>query len=207
MNEQFFELPEEKQLRIINAGFEVFGAYEYKRASTDLIASKAGISKGLLFYYFHNKKSLYLFLLTHAQEMIKESVIDAHFAEIRDFFELCTYAAEKKGRLLEKSPHVSDFVLRAFYSKGEDVSGPVNNIIGETTGEIFGSYFAALDYTKFKPDIDPQEILHMLTWMMDGYIHEQQRMGVKIAISDTMAKFRQWATMFKKLSYREEYQS
>ena len=61
MNEMFFRLPEEKQQRIINAGIEVFSNHEYKRASTDEIARKAGISKGLLFHYFHNKKSFYLY--------------------------------------------------------------------------------------------------------------------------------------------------
>lgn len=57
MNEAFADLPEEKQHAIYNAAMEVFGQYDYKRASTDLIAAKAGVSKGLLFYYFHNKKS------------------------------------------------------------------------------------------------------------------------------------------------------
>ena len=56
MSERFKELPEEKQLSIMRAATEVFAKYEYKKASTDLIASKAGVSKGLLFYYFHNKK-------------------------------------------------------------------------------------------------------------------------------------------------------
>ena len=56
MNEKFYELPEEKQLSVLNAAMEVFAEYEYKKASTDLIAAKAGVSKGLLFYYFHNKK-------------------------------------------------------------------------------------------------------------------------------------------------------
>ena len=53
MNDKFYLLEEEKQLKIINAAMEVFGKNEYKKASTDLIAAKAGISKGLLFYYFH----------------------------------------------------------------------------------------------------------------------------------------------------------
>lgn len=60
MNDRFYELPEEKQLAIFNAAMEVFGENDYKRASTDLIAKKAGISKGMLFYYFHNKKELFL---------------------------------------------------------------------------------------------------------------------------------------------------
>ena len=52
MNEKFYELPAAKQQRIINAGLEVFGAHDYPQASTDDITAKAGISKGLLFYYF-----------------------------------------------------------------------------------------------------------------------------------------------------------
>ena len=63
MNEKFQSLSQEKQQAVINAAMEVFGKNEYKRASTDLIAAKAGISKGLLFYYFRNKKELYLSLI------------------------------------------------------------------------------------------------------------------------------------------------
>ena len=59
MENKFLELPKEKQLRIINAGMEYFGQYGYKNAKTDDIATKAGISKGLLFYYFKNKKSFF----------------------------------------------------------------------------------------------------------------------------------------------------
>ncbi|MFR3292703.1 MAG: TetR/AcrR family transcriptional regulator [[Clostridium] innocuum] len=56
--EKFEELSQEKQRRIIDAGMEVFGRYEYKKANTEDIAVKAGISKGLLFYYFKDKKKL-----------------------------------------------------------------------------------------------------------------------------------------------------
>ena len=43
MNDKFYELPEAKQMAILLAATEVFAAYEYKKASTDLIASKAGV--------------------------------------------------------------------------------------------------------------------------------------------------------------------
>ena len=55
--EKFEELSQEKQRRIIDAGMEVFGRYEYKKANTEDIAVKAGISKGLLFYYFKDRKA------------------------------------------------------------------------------------------------------------------------------------------------------
>ena len=75
MNEQFYELPQEKQLRIINAGLEVFSKNDYRHAVTDEIARKAGISKGLLFYYFHNKKSLYLYLFDYCASLIINQVM------------------------------------------------------------------------------------------------------------------------------------
>ena len=62
MNEKFFSLPEEKQQEIINAGYRVFSQNTYKKSPVSEIAAEAGISKSLLFYYFRNKKELYLFL-------------------------------------------------------------------------------------------------------------------------------------------------
>lgn len=76
MNKRFQTLPEEKQLAIMRAATEVFAKYEYKKASTDLIASKAGVSKGLLFYYFHNKRDLYLTVYEYAEQIITKEVAD-----------------------------------------------------------------------------------------------------------------------------------
>ena len=56
MNERFFSLPAEKQQAIINAGYRVFSQNSYKNSPVSEIADAAGISKSLLFHYFHNKK-------------------------------------------------------------------------------------------------------------------------------------------------------
>ena len=56
MNERFFSLPAEKQQAIINAGYKVFSQNSYKNSPMSEIAEAAGISKSLLFHYFHNKK-------------------------------------------------------------------------------------------------------------------------------------------------------
>ena len=62
---KFESLPEERQEAIISAAVETFGSNDYKSASTEDIARKAGISKGLLFFYFKNKRDLYLLSLIH----------------------------------------------------------------------------------------------------------------------------------------------
>ncbi len=205
MNEKFFELPEEKRLRIINAGFEVFAQSEYKKASTEEIAAKAGISKGLLFYYFHNKKALFLFLYDYAYKTITENVVDAQFSEITDVFELLAYAAERKYKLLVLSPYITDFVMRAFYSQKEPVSEELNQKFNDATADMFASYFAKMDFSNFKDSINPIEVIQMLMWMADGYLHEQQRNGTPHDLDTLMDKFNIWAEFFKKAFYKEDY--
>jgi TetR/AcrR family transcriptional regulator len=205
MNEKFYELPEEKRLRIINAGFEVFGQNDYRHASTEEIAAKAGISKGLLFYYFHDKKTLYLYLFDYAQKLMTEQVVDGHFSEITDVFEMFEYAAGQKYKLLQLSPYIMDFCTRAFYSEGEAVSEELRQRTEKITAEIYSRYFSNLDYYKFKDGINPYEILQMLIWTSDGYLHERQRQGTPLDLEDLMDKYSHWSDLFKRISYKEEY--
>jgi AcrR family transcriptional regulator len=205
MNEKFLELPEEKRLRIINAGFEVFSQNEYKKASTEDIAVKAGISKGLLFYYFHDKKSLFLYLYEYSENMMRDIVLDEEYLKITDIFDLFEYAAKKKYAVLLKVPHIMDFVMKAFYSQREDVTESVNERLQATTNEVYTVYLKNVDYSKFRDDVNPMEIIQMLTWIGDGFLHEKQRLGQHAELSELMEKFYSWTTMFKKMVYKEEY--
>ncbi len=198
-------MPEEKRLRIINAGFEVFSQSDYRHASTERLAAQAGISKGLLFYYFHNKKALYLFLFEYAEKLLRENVVDARFSEISDLFDLFDYAARRKYQLLQQNPYIMDFVVRAFGSHKEDVSEDLNKKLQVTYAELFSTYFSNIDDTKFRDDIDPMDVIQMLFWIADGYMHERQRNGQKIELEEFMEKFRFWEDIFKKISYKEEY--
>ena len=115
MGEKFEGLSKEKRQRIINAGFEVFSQNDYRRASTDVIAARAGISKGLLFYYFRNKKSLYLYLFDYLKKMLIKLVVDKKFMEITDFFELLEYSTQKKMENWQKHPYLLDFAMRTYF--------------------------------------------------------------------------------------------
>jgi TetR/AcrR family transcriptional regulator len=205
INNKFLELPDEKRQKIINAGFEVFAKNDYKHASTEEIAVKGGISKGLLFYYFHDKKTLYTFLFEQAANRVKEYVVDGNIQKIDDFFELCIYAAEHKYRMLSESPYIMDFVARALLAQREAIPEDINKKFLEETASIFGTYFHNIDFSRFRDDINPEEIYHMLIWMVEGYIHERQRNGLNIGLEDIIEKFRHWSAYFKRISYKEEY--
>ncbi len=206
MNEAFYELPKEKQKAIYNASMEVFGEYEYKRASTDLIASKAGVSKGLLFYYFHNKKTLYLHTFEYVSKIVENAITDTHLSKITDFFELIAYATEKKVKMLIENPFIMRFSIRCFYSQKEDVSNEIQTEISNGKGQKYDTYFKNLELSKFKEEIDPEQIYHMLVWITDGYLHSRQMEGKPIEIEAIKKEFTQWTAMFKSIAYKEEFQ-
>jgi TetR/AcrR family transcriptional regulator len=54
---------------ILDAALEVFSAYGYRGATVDQIATKAGLSKPNLLYYFRRKEDIYVAVLEHTLEV------------------------------------------------------------------------------------------------------------------------------------------
>ena len=205
MSERFKELPEEKQLSILRAATEVFAKYEYKKASTDLIASKAGVSKGLLFYYFHNKRDLYLTVYEYVKEIITEGVADSRLLEITDFFELITYASMKKIKILAEIPYIVEFSIRSFYSDKEEVSDDLKKKTREGMEHNYNQYFSKINFEKFKDGVEPTDIFKMIIWMTDGYIHGQQMANKPLCLDEIGKMLANWTEIFKRIAYKEEY--
>lgn len=63
--ETFFNLPEEKKLRIVNAAINQFSELHYSNVTIDGIIKDAGIPKGSFYQYFENKDDLYIYLFTN----------------------------------------------------------------------------------------------------------------------------------------------
>lgn len=206
MNEKFFELPEEKQRDIINAALEVFAKNEYKHAVTDDIAAKAGISKGLLFYYFHNKKALYTYLFEYAKAFVEKEVVNETYEQLDDFFEMITYAANKKYRIFQKNPYLLEFSEKVIMKSDDDAGSEIRKTLVEYTSKMYGQFFAHVDYSKFREGVEPMKLMRMLTWMAEGYAFEQNQAGKSFDLEKIMKEFQDWVVMFKKIAYKEEWQ-
>lgn len=113
MNQKFYDLPQEKQDRILNAALEVFAKNPYKKAPTSEIAAKAGISKSLLFHYFKNKKELYLFLFDYVIEFSQEMRDFEKVWEESDFMEILKRSLVIKCRACKRYVYMYHFSLQA----------------------------------------------------------------------------------------------
>lgn len=82
----FNNLPQEKREKIVAAAVGEFAGQGYSRASINTIVKRAGISKGSLYQYFHNKEALFFYIFDRFTRLVKKTVKGTGGRETGDFF-------------------------------------------------------------------------------------------------------------------------
>jgi AcrR family transcriptional regulator len=62
---RFARLAPERQIALLEAAAQEFGAFGYDDASLNRILDRAGVSKGAAYYYFDDKEDLFLTVVRH----------------------------------------------------------------------------------------------------------------------------------------------
>lgn len=202
MNQKFLALSEEKRLAIINAGLEVFSKYDYKHALTDDIAAKAGISKGLLFYYFHNKLELYNYLAKYSAKIILEQIEELKIIDGWDFFEALKLAVDVKTSMLSSYPYIYGFAIK-YYQSRKELAG---NNYDDVANDVLSSYnlIKRSDVSKFKENVDPQEVWKIIYWMSEGYMNAFKDL-TNIDVDAIKEEYFRYLDILKENFYQEEY--
>jgi TetR/AcrR family transcriptional regulator len=181
---KFFNLDKEKQDRIINAAIKEFAQKGYDSASTNEIVKDAGISKGLLFHYFQNKKQLYLFLYEHMTAIFLEQILEKINWDVKDIFERYRQIASLKLELFLIYPEMFNFIKTIYMESSNDVKSDLEAKGKELFASSFTKLFSDIDLTKFKPGIDPNKAINIINWTLEGFAYQQQDKAVKLNIEE-----------------------
>ncbi|MCR5628774.1 TetR/AcrR family transcriptional regulator [Eubacterium sp.] len=201
MNEKFYSLPEEKRNRIINAGFKVFAKNSYKKSPVGEIAEEAGISKSLLFFYFKNKKELYLFLLKTAEEETRNALMETNVYSGDDIFDIMYNGLLVKANMMRKYPDMGNFSIKAYYEKDPDVAKEVRKIIEPYTEMDTNSILPILDKKKFKDGLDLNMMYQDMYLASEGYLWRMQQLDnldVDKMVSDYKKIIEFWRGLYLK---------
>ncbi len=166
MNSTFETLNPAKKQRIINAALEEFAKHGYDKASTNSIVKNANISKGLLFHYFTNKKTLYHYLSNWSFEIIITAIdCNIDWAE-PDLFKRLKQVWLIKSEILLDYPYLAKFseTLLADKSTSEAIA-LVENYRPNIMRDL---YRKNIDFTKFKSDIPVDSAMNIMQWTLEG---------------------------------------
>ncbi len=201
MNEKFYALPQEKQDRIINAGFRVFSRNSYKKSPMLEIANEADISKSLLFFYFKNKKELYLFLMKKAEELTTQYLIDSGCYKETDIFERMYKGLLAKVEMMKKYPDMSTFAVKAYFEDDEEVREEIQKIIHPYTQLETSKSVPNLNPDDFKEGLDLGLMYQDMFLASEGYVYRMQQQG-NIDADKMLLDYRKiidfWKTLYKR---------
>jgi AcrR family transcriptional regulator len=118
--ETFFNLPNEKRERVVDAAIEEFAQRPYHQARITAIADNAGIAKGSFYQYFKDKKDIFKYIM----ELIvnkKLEYINHDIIENKDnytFFEMLREIYLSGFRFAKENPRLVDIGNKLLNNKG-----------------------------------------------------------------------------------------
>lgn len=196
-------LPKEKQEAIVNAGYRVFSRNSYKNSPMSEIASAAGISKSLLFHYFHNKKELYLFLWDKCAETTIEFLTEYGCYGQTGLFESMERGMKAKMEIMRLYPDMGFFAINAFYEKDLEINAAVQ--------ESYHKYFNLkadktrinMDKEQFIEGIDVSMMYREMYWASEGYLWEAVQSG-NVDIDKIESDFKKLMSFWKSIYLRKD---
>lgn len=202
--ETFLALPEEKQTRIVEAGFHCFGKMGYKKASAQDIAQLAGISKGMIFHYFGSKKGMYLYLIKLSYDELTQAFQRGFDPAVTDFFDRFLLLTTCKINCLKKHPSLLSFLASLYAETAPEVAAETQELLAQGKQMRTESLLYRSDKTKFK---DPTYA--DLTWsLLMGYGERYASAAITMdtsSLSALQANFEACISMLKQNLYKKEY--
>lgn len=177
MNDKFFQLPFEKQRRIINAAYKVFSQNSYKKAPMSEIADEGGISKALLFHYFTNKCELYMFLWNNSIEQIQKASSEYHVTEATEFFEMLYRSLLAKCSVIRFYPYLYQFAVNAYYEQEPQIKRNIQEnyyLVSKNSENILWN---TINVSELRQDIDVKLMYQEIIWTSDGYLRQMIFLG------------------------------
>ena len=173
MYSKFLNLDSEKQDRIINAAIKEFAQKGYDNASTNEIVKVAGISKGLLFHYFGNKKQLFLFLFDYCYTIIADDFYKKINMQEKDFFNRVRGAIIIKMDLMNKYPSLFKFMEESYMEDSPEIKVEIEKRFKEATDFNMGKVYQGIDFSKFREDMDIHKIMKIITFTFEKLSEEE----------------------------------
>jgi len=175
INDVFRELEPAKRQAILDAAMDEFAENGYEKASTNRIVRGAGISKGMLFYYFNSKEELFQDLVAHAYAVVRKDLLQPLDGMSGDFIERLRQLAERKLRTYAENPHIIRFLGAIFLERNSGhLPPPLLEELNAAYALSRTKLYADIDTSLFRADVPPEHCIQLIRWCLEGYEREME---------------------------------
>ncbi len=160
------DIENEMVKKITKASYEIFALYDYKKASTNMIVKKAGVSRGILYHYFKDKEELFNYLNYYSFEKSFEGVNEHIDWENNDLIKRISELTKYRIDIIAEYPYMIEF--------GEKYRKEIFKFVEIDTLYKWREklYKHSIDYSLFKSDLKIDKVLHVIKWTFRGLYKE-----------------------------------
>jgi TetR/AcrR family transcriptional regulator len=158
---------DDKRARIVEAALAEFVARGFEAASTNAIARRAGVAKGLPFHYWGSKEGLYVTVY----EAVIERTIAAMTQEppaAADLFERLHELGLRKLRAFQADPLAFQFVAMAAQDAPPGVREALQRLRETLLTRHWPHMLAGIDASRLRPGLTLADALETLTALGEG---------------------------------------
>ena len=167
--------------RIVDAAREVIAEHGSRAATFENIAELAGVSRGLVHYYFKRKDALLCEVARSSCEMYRE-IVSAAFAQAESVDELLDHLLDILRASIEADPAFYGlmFELMLMARHNDEVATEIRAMAGEWTTRLGGELSSAAERGLVRPLDDPEGVAKMCLAITDG-LSLHAMVGVDVA--------------------------
>lgn len=163
MKKQNFDKSDE----LLKAALEEFSTNSYEDASLNKIIKNAGISKGTFYYYFQDKKDLYIYLLEQSVkakwDFINERIKDVNDLDNNgDIFETFKLQARIGLEFARKYPKYHMLGKMFSKEKGKEIYEAAKDVLSRESDDLLEAMISrAIEKGELRKDL-PKEFIHRI---------------------------------------------
>jgi len=164
----FENLSDDKKQRILEACILEFANKGYEKASTNAIIKDAEISKGILFHYFGNKKSLFLYIIDYCLQLLVSEYRKYPLNQPDDIFDRILEFGMLKLKVSLANPNISKLIAHAFMNTPESIRFEIQDKYKKLSTELMPSIFQDIDSSKFRNGVNPKKALEIVMLFLEA---------------------------------------
>ncbi|HBV87299.1 MAG TPA: TetR/AcrR family transcriptional regulator [Desulfosporosinus sp.] len=162
MYDNFENLKDDKKRIILNACIHEFADKGFDQASTNRMIKEAAISKGILFHYFKNKRSLFFYIIDYCIETVMDEFKKYPLTETKDIFQRVSEVGVIKLKIAQEHPYIVKLFMEALASSPRDMRSEIEMKYIRVSKEFMPMFFENIDYSRFRNDVDPTKAIQVI---------------------------------------------
>ena len=170
MTTKLLELEPTRRNAILNAALKEFASKGYDKASTNVIAKEAGISKGLMFHYVGSKENLFFVVFDYFTDIMDKEYFELMNFNVKDIFERLRQSYILQLELVRKHPWIFELNKLSAVSNPDEIKKGIEKRAAEKPSSC--NIFGMIDESKFRVELDVERCKQFILWSNIGFTNQ-----------------------------------